>query len=168
MAAIGEVTGQEIRENRDGAADVRLLQVRMSNDSDIQTVQYMPMSGDDSPPQNGDLVVVLSIGTAFQVAIGIQDSVVPSMSAGEKKIYSRDSGGAVAAFINFLAGGDLELNGDANTAVRFAALQTAFDGLKADFNAHVHTNPEGGNVGPAVPQNTSDITGAESPTVKLL
>ncbi len=168
MAGIGEVTGQEIRENRDGAADVRLLQVRMSNDSDIQTVQYMPMAGEDSPPQIGDMVVIIGIGSAFQVAIGVQDSVVPSMPAGEKKVYSRDSSRDIAAFINYLSGGNLELNGSANTAVRFAALQTAFDALKADFNTHLHTNPEGGNVGPAVPQNTSDITGAESPTVKLL
>lgn len=168
MVAIGTITGQQIISNRDGVEDVRLLQVRLSNDSDIQTVQYMPMSGDDSPPQNGDLVVVVAIGPAFQVALGVQDSVVPSMQTGEKKLYSRDSGGIIAAFINFMADGNLELNGKAFTAVRFANLETAFNQLKTDLNSHLHTNPEGGSVGPSTPQSTADISSAESVTVKLL
>lgn len=165
MAAIGEVTGQEIRENRDGAADVRLLQVRMSNDSDIQTVQYMPMSGDDSPPQIGDLVVILSIGTAFQVALGLQDSVAPSMSAGEKKVYSRDSGGSIAAFIDLLASGDLELNGNANTAVRFADLNTQLQLLVTAINALFGTKLDGSGTAGTL---TLDLSATESPTVKLL
>lgn len=165
MAAIGEITGQEIKENRDGAADVRLLQVRMSNDSDIQTVQYMPMSGDDSPPKNGDLVVVLSIGTAFQVAIGLQDSVPPSMPEGEKRVYSRDSGGNIAAFIDLLASGDLELNGNANTAVRFADLNTQLQSLVTAINALFATKTDGSGTAGTL---TLDISGAESPTVKLL
>ena len=164
MAAIGEVTGQEIRENRDGAADVRLLQVRMSNDSDIQTVQYMPMAGDDSPPQIGDTVVIIGIGTAFQVAIGLQDSVVPSMPEGEKKIYSRDSGGSIAAFINLLADGNLELNGSADSAVRFAILDTQLQALVTAINAAFATKSDGSGTAGTL---TLDLSNAESPTVKL-
>ena len=158
------MTGQEIRENRDGAADVLFLQVRMSNDSDIQTVQYMPMSGDDSPPQNGDLVVILGIGTAFQVAIGLQDSVPPSMPSGEKKVYSRDSGGSIAAFINYLASGDLELNGNADTAVKFAALDTQLQTLVTAINALFATKLDGSGTAGTL---TLDLSGAESSTVKL-
>ena len=161
----GRVTGQEIKPNRDGGVDVRLLQVNLNTDQrpDIHTVQYFPMSGDDSPPQNGDRVIVLSIGQSFKIAIAVQDSVIPSMPAGEKKSFSRDSAGDIAAFINFLAGGDLELNGNAYTAVRFAELQTAFDQLKSDYNSHVHGASSGPN-----PTTSADITPAESATVKLL
>ena len=97
MVILGTVTGQEIKKNRDGGVEVRLLQVQISNEVDIRTVQYMPMSGDDSPPQTGDKVVVMDIGHAFQVALGVQDSVVPSVAAGERKMFSRDASGAVAA-----------------------------------------------------------------------
>ncbi len=169
MVALGTVTGQEIRKNRDGVANVRLLQVRLSNDSDIQTVQYMPTAGEDSPPQIGDLVAIVAFGPSFLVAVGIQDSVVPTMGAGEKKVYSNDGAGAILAFINFLAGGDLELNGNANTAVRFTDLETAFNALKSDYNTHVHAGVTSGGASTAIatPQSTADMSGAESPTVKL-
>lgn len=165
MVAIGTVTGQEIKENRDGAADVRLLQVQLSNASDIQTVQYMPMAGDDSPPQIGDLVVVMPIGPAFMVALGIQDSIVPSMAAGERKLYSRDGAGAIAAFINLLAGGDLELNGNVNTAIRFTPLDTALQLLVTAINAALATKADASGTAGAL---TLDISTAESPTVKLI
>ena len=168
MVELGTITGQEIKENRNGGIDVRLLQVEMSNGSDIQTVQHVPMPGDDSPPQNGDMVAVLPIGPAFKVALGIQDSVVPSMNAGEKKLFSRDSSGNIAAFINFLSGGDIELNGNAFTAVRFSALETAFNQLKTDFDIHNHpTAPVGPVSPPSTAPSTADITPAESETVKL-
>ena len=120
------------------------------------------MSGDDSPPQNDDTVLVMSIGQSFKVAVAVQDSVIPSMLTGEKKSYSRDSAGDIAAFINFLTGGDLELNGNAYTAVRFAELETAFDEFKADYNSHIHGTSSGPN-----PITSADISPAESATVKL-
>ena len=108
MVDIGTVTGQEIRLNRDGGADVRLLQVQMVG-NDVQTVQYMPMAGDDSPPQIGDKVAVESIGPAFRVALGIQDSVVPSVAAGEKKFYSRDENGEIIVSVHLKADGEITL-----------------------------------------------------------
>ena len=168
MALIGEIVGQEVRNNRDGGVDVRLLQVRISNDSDIQTVQYMPTSGDDSPPQNGDNVVVIGIGPAFQVAFAVQDSVVPSMVAGEKKLYSRDSGGAISAFINFLASGILELNGNADFAVRFSNLETMITNLNTKYDAHTHADPVSGSTG--IPSNAPlglDISGAKIDEIKV-
>lgn len=164
MVAIGRVTGQTIAENRDGVTAVRLLQVEMSAPGDVQTVQYMPMAGDDSPPQNGDLVAVLSIGPAFQVALAVQDSVVPSMAAGEKKVYARDGAGDIAAFLNLRASGDLELNGSGNSAVTFAQLKTVIDAFVIALNALFATKLDGGGAAGLL---TLDITAAESPTVKL-
>lgn len=88
-------------------------------------------------------------------------------------------------------GPEMELLGNADTAVKFSALKTAFDELKSDFNtlvstfnSHVHSgvivSVSGGSGAPAVGvpgnsaaptssgQNSSaDISPAEDPTVKL-
>jgi hypothetical protein len=168
----GIVTGQEIRKNRDSEINVRMLQVQISNPQDIQSVEYVPLAGDDNPPQNGDTVFILSFGQSYKCAIGVRDAIVASMSAGERKLYSRDSNGDIAAFINLLAGGNVELNGNAFSAVRFAELQTAFDALKSVVNTHTHLyNPGPGSpiaTAAGTPQSTADITPAESDTVKLL
>ena len=117
MVDIGTVTGQEIRVNRDGGVDVRLLQVQMVGD-DVQTVQYMPMAGDDAPPMIGDLVAVIPIGPAFRVALGVRDSVVPSVAAGEKKIYSRDANGDIIASCHLKADGGIDfVNAAASVAI---------------------------------------------------
>lgn len=164
MVEIGTVRGEEIKPNRDGVADVRLLQVEVANRSDIQTVQYMPMSGDDAPPQTGDIVVILRIGAAFLVAVAVHDTVVPSMPPGEKKIYSRDGAGDIAAFMNLLADSNLELNGSANTAVRFAALDTQLQTLVTAINAALATKTDGSGTAGTL---SLDLSTAESPTVKL-
>lgn len=171
MTQIGTITGQEIKTNRDGSIAVRLLQVQISNESDIQTVQYMGAAGDDSAPINGDLVQIFSIGPAFKFAVAVEDqNNIASMDAGEKKLYSRDSAGAIAAFINFLAGGNLELNGNVFSAVRFEELETAFNQLQNDFDTHTHLYTPG--VGTPIQTaitvaSTADIAPAESNTVLL-
>ena len=169
MTTTGTVTGQEIKTNRDGGVEVRLLQVEMSSPDDIQTVQYFPMSGDDSPPIKDDKVAVISIGDSFKIAIGVQDSIVPSMGPGEKKSYSRDSVGAVAAFVNHLASGVLELNGNNDFAVRFNALQTKLTALEAQLIAHVHPGvlTGGASTGPSVTVFDIDISAAKVDEVKI-
>jgi hypothetical protein len=167
MTQIGTITGQEVKKNRDGSIAVRLLQVRISNDSDIQTVQYINPAGEDSVPINGDKVQIFSIGPAFKFAISVEDQVnAASMNAGEKKLYSRDAAGAIAAFINFLINGNLELNGNAYSAVRFEKLETEFNAFKTVFNAHTHPTPPGESQAPTQKYN-GDISDAESATVKL-
>jgi phage gp45-like len=169
MTQIGTVTGQEIKTNRDGSIAVRLLQVQISNESDIQTVQYMGAAGDDSAPINGDKVQILSIGPAFKFAIAVEDqNNAASMNAGEKKLYSRDGAGAIAAFINFLVGGNLELNGNADFAVRFTNLESMVTSLNSKYDAHTHPDPVSGSTG--TPSNAPlglDISGAKVDEVLL-
>lgn len=168
MISIGTVKGQEIKKNRNSDIEVRLLSVQLSNESDVQTVEYFPMAGDDNPPVNEDKVLVVSLGEAFKVAIGIRSAIVASMTAGSKKIYST-SGGSISAFINLLTGGDIELNGNAYSAVRFEELETAFNQLKSDHDLHTHGGVTSGPSSTAPPAaSTADISAAESDTVKLL
>lgn len=170
---LGTVTGQEIKPNRGTGIDVRILQVDLgtSAQSDPQSVEYFSLSGDDNPPQNGDKVVVISLGSAFKIAIGVRDAVVTAMNAGERKLYSRDNSGDIAAFINLLTDGNIELNGNSRSAVRYEDLRTAFDELKSVVNTHTHIYTPGAGTPTATavgtPQSSADITAAESETVKL-
>lgn len=163
MTQIGTITGQETKKNRDGSIAARLLQVQISNESDVQTVQYMNQAGEDSAPINGDLVQIFSIGPAFKFAVAVEDqNNAASVNAGGKRLFSRDPDtGAVKAFIDFLTGGDLQLNGSSDTAVRFAALNTALQTMLTALNADIVAAGGAGST-------TLDISAAESATVKLL
>jgi phage gp45-like len=170
MTQIGTITGQEIKKNRDGSIAVRLLQVKISNDEDVQTVQYMNQAGEDSAPINGDLVQIFSIGPAFKFAVAVEDQDnAASVNAGEKKLYSRNTSGAIQAFINFLVNGNLELNGNAYSAVRFEELENMVADLNTKYDAHTHADPVSGSTGtPSNAPLSLDISGAESATVKML
>ena len=160
---IGTVRGFEIGPNRDGTNNVLLLQVEISDPDDIQTVEYFSGAGDDTIPPEGSLVTILSVGRAWKIAIASNDNITPSMSEGERKIYSSD-GGSIQAFINWLSGGNLELNGNGNSAVTFAALNTALQTLVTAINATFATKLNGsGSPGTL----TLNISAAEENTVRL-
>ena len=166
---IGTVRGFEIGPNRDGTNDVLLLQVEMSDPDDIQTVEYFSGAGDDTIPPVGSLVTILSVGRAWKIAIASNDNIAPSMTEGERKIYSSD-GGVIKAFINWLSSGILELNGNSDFAVRFNALETGFNTLRSDHNTflvHVHGASGTPPVPPAVP-STASISAAKVDEVKII
>jgi phage gp45-like len=160
---IGTVTGFEIGINRDGTKNVLKLQVQITDTGDIQTVEYMSSAGDDTIPPVGSIVTILSAGSAWKIAIASQDNIAPSMNEGERKIYS-SSGGVIKAFINWLNGGNLELNGNGNSAVTFTALNTALQILVTAINATFATKLDGGGTAGAV---SLDISAAEENTVRL-
>jgi len=165
VVMIGTVKNIELLKNRNGENKARMLQVEFSNASDVQSVQYVPLSGDDNPPKVGDKVVVLAIGAAFKVAIGVDDGLEPSMLNGERKLYSRDSSGDVAAFINLLNGGIIELNGNNDFAVRFTALETALNLFVTQVNLALGTKLDGSGTAGAT---TLDITAAKVSEVKVI
>lgn len=159
---VGTVRGREIRANRNGGSDVLLLQVEVSEADDVQTVELMTHAGDESSPADGTRVMLVQIGPAWVVAVAADDLIPPGVGPGERRVYSQD-GGARKATIYWRTDGQLELNGTGDHAVRFNALEIAFNQLKADFDAH------GGHFsGEAVPApSTADISGAKVGTVEL-
>ena len=164
---VGVVTGSEIRKNRDGDVNKLLLQVRLSDIDDVQTVEFKSHAGDDTRPPNGSNVLVVSAGEAWKIAVASDDDVVPSMAVGEKKLYST-SGGSIQAFINLKSDGTIEINGNTDFAVRFTALETAFNQLKSDYNSHTHVSVTSvGTPTIPVPQSTADMSGAKVDGVKL-
>lgn len=167
---LGKVTGRQIATNRDGSGDRLLLQVEMSNADDVQTVEMLNAPGENSNPPDDSQVLIVDLGRAFKVALAADDGITPDMAEGEKKLYSISSG-AIAAFIKLLASGVLELNGNADFAVRYNALETAFNQLKADYDAHTHLYTPGAGTptqtAAVAVGSTADITGAKVDEVKL-
>lgn len=177
MIRTGIVTGREFRKNRDGENNRLLLQVQITDADDVHTVEYMSPPGEDSNPPDGAKVLIIDVGRAYKVAIAADDNVQPSMGEGEKKLYSI-SDGAIAAFINFLASGIIEINGNGDFAVRYNELETGFNQLKTDFNSfvtsvyNIHSHPTA-PTGPISPPSASgsssaaDISAAKVDEVKL-
>lgn len=163
----GIVKGRTVAINKDGTDQKLLLQVAITDDKDIQTVELMTQSGEDTNPPNEARVLITQVGESYLIGICTDDLIVPSMGPGEKKIYSVASG-SIQAFINFLTTGVLELNGNTDFAVAFNNLKTEFEELQSAYNAHTHTvdgNP--GTTGTTNTISTADIDNAKVDTVKL-
>ncbi|HUX59716.1 MAG TPA: hypothetical protein VMV32_00275 [Ignavibacteriaceae bacterium] len=162
----GIVTGFEIGKNRNGSKDVVLLQVRLRDAKDIQTIELMTPAGDDSIPVNGSKVAILQVSSSYKIAIAQNDNITPIMGAGEKMIYSQ-AGDVIKAFTKWLDSGIIELNGNNDFAVQFNALKTGFDLLVTNFNAHVHTETGGTTSAPTIP-STADIDASKVSEVKII
>lgn len=176
MIRTGIVTGREFKKNRDSGNVRLLLQVQITDADDIHTVEYMSPPGEDSNPPDGAKVLIADVGRAYKIATAADDNIEPSTGEGEKKLYSI-SGGAIAAFINFLGSGIIEINGNNDFAVRYNELETGFNQLKTDFNnfvttynTHSHATAPTGPVSPPSATGSSssaDISAAKVEEVKL-
>ena len=142
MVKTGTITGRTITTNRDGTNQRVMLQVQMTNPDDIQTVEYVSLPGQDENPIDGSRVFILEVGESYKIAIAVDDGVTPAMETGEKRLYSVSDAGDIQAFINILKTGIIEVNGDADNAVRFAALDVALQTLVASINAVLATKAD--------------------------
>lgn len=157
---IGTITGREIRPNRDGTTDRLMLQVQMTNADDIQTVEYVSLPGQDENPINGSRVYIIEVGPSYKIGIAVDDGVTPAMDTGEKRLYSLSDAGVIQAFINLLKSGIIEVNGNADFAIRFNALDTALQNMLTALNADIVVAGGAGTT-------TLDISGAKVSEVKL-
>ena len=162
----GIVTGFAVGKNRNGTKNVVLLQVRISDAKDIQTIELMTPAGDDSIPPNGARVSILQVSNSYKIAIAQNDNIDPIMDVGEKMIYSQLNN-SITAFIKLFTDGIIHLNGDNDYAVRFNDLKSGFDLLVTNFNSHVHTETGGTTSTPTIP-STADIDAAKVNEVKII
>lgn len=160
MTRTGKITGRTITTNRDGTNLRVMLQVQMTNPDDIQTVEYVSLPGQDENPIDGSRVYILEVGDSYKIAFAVDDGQAPGMATGEKRVYSVSDAGAVQAFIKLLKTGIIEINGDADFAVRFNALDTALQLMLTALNADIVTAGGAGST-------TLDISGAKVDEVKL-
>lgn len=191
-AQSGRITGRAIEKNRDGTVKRLLLQVEITDPEDIQTVELMSQAGIDTNPPDDSLIVIVPIGEAGKVAVAVNDGIEPDPAQvpGDYKIYS-SLGGAIKAFVQLLTTGAInisgtildivgsvkikltapvvEVNGSADFAVRFLALEVMLIALKAQLDIHVHDGVTTGisNSGPPTSAFTTDITAAKVTSVTL-
>jgi hypothetical protein len=167
MVSIGIITGRTIGRNRDGDKDRTLLQVQLL-DEDIRTVELFSQAGEDVNPANGCRVIVVTL-PGIKGAVAVSDDLTPEVDPGEREIYSTDNP-ATAKKARIKLGSDsvVTINQGTDFAVRYSALEAAFNQLKSDFDLHVHggVTVGGGSTG-ATAASTADITGAKVDEVMI-
>ena len=107
----GTVTKHKIGKNNDGDKLVVLLQVQMSDEDDIQTVELFTQAGDESIPPVGTEVIIVSPTSNRKIAIAESDTIEPEDGAGNREIYSQ-SNGAKKARIKLNSGGLILFSND--------------------------------------------------------
>lgn len=154
--------------NRDSQIETLQLQVEISDPEDIQTVQLFTQAGEDTNPPDGSTVMVEEVGEAWKTGVAVNDGIAPTVEPGEKKLYS-SADGEIKAYILFVKDGVLELNGNDDFAVRFNALEQAFNEFRSDFNGHTHGGVDTGGGNTQVPNNPSnaDISPAKVDSIKV-
>ena len=167
---MGTVTGYKTDTFLD-IDNVQILQVVIENKNDAQPALLINPAQDESAPKINDRVLIIKIGN-FNLAIGGIDGISPVTAQGEKRLYSRDSSGAVAAFLTLLSSGIIELNGNNDNAVRFSALESGFNTLRDNLNSAafaVTVDPgthQGSTTGIVIP-SVASIATAKIDTIKV-
>ena len=160
MSGTGKVISNENRQRKILEPEVKGEVLKNDN---IYAVVYGP-AGDDSRPLPADsFVFVENENVGGKVAAGFLDTQNDPVSGdGERRLYSRNSSGTIKAIIFLKDDGTLEINNGSDFAVRFNALQAAFDELKAAFNTHTHVYSPGAltpiTTAIPVPQSLADIS----------
>lgn len=202
---IGKILKALIKDN------IREIITEVYTQNTIISNQVLP-AGVDSSPLADDQGVIISIDKNLGKTVHVGIYPDPIAAPGEVRLYSRDENGTQKAEIYMTNDGSIiitgetdidingdkininaadtvtinssttEINGNADNAVRYSALETAFNQLKQDydnlvsgFNAHVHATAA---VGPPVPptpvppfipasSSTADITGSKIDEVKV-
>ena len=169
MTDIGKVTGYKIGKNRDGDKNRIILQVELIAGEDVRSIELIPGAGVDVNPALGCRVVLSDVSSSYQVTGAVTDDLTPECDPGEKEIYSTDSPVTQKlAKIKLNKDSEIVMNDGADFAVRYSALETAFNQLKMDFDAHVHGGVAtgSGSTGATTP-STADITGAKVEDIKV-
>ena len=160
---IGIVTGRRVGKNRDGDKDVLILQVSLIDNEDTRSIEIF--SSSDFNPANGTRVYICNVSDSYQVAVATSDGLTPEVEPGEIEIYSTDNPVTTKqARIKLNKDAEIIFNEGTDFAVRFSELETAFNQLKSDYDAHTHPyvdTPIGPSTTSATVPSTADISGAK-------
>ena len=180
MIRTGKVITSEIGANKDGDTSVRMLTVELTDSDDVQTIEYYDDGGRDYRPPDGAEVVVIDVSPSHRIVVAVDDIITPEVGKGELLLYSVDTAGtAKAATIYCENDGTIQINGTGDNAVRYAELETAFNGLKSDFNDlvsafndHEHvipagTDAAGGTTTARVPPDDASSSSADITSAKI-
>lgn len=130
----GNVTGRTDK-NNDENKKRRFLQVRIAGETDTREVEFLSQAGEDSSPENGATVLLVNVGGRW-FAIAADDGIEPEAQPGEKHLYSSNNSQKRASVV-LRTDGLAEINGNADFAVRFNALEALMNTLVDNINAEL-------------------------------
>lgn len=84
---IGKIISSAIGKNRNSETKSILLQVQITDPKDIQTIQSVSQSGENSNPPPLSNAFVLQFGSSNMVCLGADDGLTPDVEPGEKEFY---------------------------------------------------------------------------------
>lgn len=141
------------------------LSVDVLSGESLSRVERFAHYGFTSRPRPGAEAVVLCLGgnRDHPVVIAEEDRTqrpVGTLAEGEVLVYA--AGGArvhlkadgsvvVTAPAGAVVDGDLEVTGDVTAGGDVSDALGKLSGLRAHYNVHVHTDPQGGSTGPPLP-----------------
>ena len=106
---IGRITAPpEVKRAKNGDTNVLMLTVRFS-DGGTASAQWMPGAGDDTSPQENDIVAVERYGGVLVVTAS-KSPGDPALKSGEREFYSRTRAGERAARLILKTDGNAELS----------------------------------------------------------
>jgi len=114
-----------------------IVDVQLTDDQDTVSCLWLPGAGRQQYPWKGDLVSLVFANQNWGIAVAASDHIAVDVAQGEQKLYSYDESRAIKAFINLLADGTLEFNGNSGNLVRWSELQTVFDNFWAAVDAAI-------------------------------
>jgi hypothetical protein len=137
MAELGIITGSQIRKNRDGTVDRIILQVE-SIPGDVRSVEYIGEHGLDSRPSRGCRAFVTDAANGYKAALAVTDDLTPEVGPGEKEFYSTDDPATTKlARLKLNSAGEIELNGDADNAIRYTEYDINIQSILTQINANL-------------------------------
>jgi len=165
MIQQGIVKDYEIGPNADGEENVVKLTCQITSEDDVQTVEYITGSQTDAIPEIGSAVYLFDVNgnPANKVAIAIDNNIESDVENGEKKIYSQENQ-VIKSFIYLKKDGTIDINGSADFAVRYNALNTVLQQLVTDINAALATKQDASGTAGTL---TLDLTSSRVDEVKL-
>lgn len=150
----GSVTESLIKKGR------RFIKFIGMGRDDVKQHRAIAPWGDEAMPVEG--VVAIYGNTSVNgesVVIGyINQIALDAMKAGEKRIFSTDSDGALSYYLHFKDDGTAELGGTGNWLVKYNELKAELDKLKTTVNTHTHTGNLGGPTSALLVPNASDFS----------
>lgn len=116
-----------------------------------------------SRPAKSTRELRFNLGALSIVIAAYTYGVEPPANPGACKLYSTDADGEEQGSHLIDDDGTHTFNEGTDWAVRYSALETAFNELKSKFNGHTHTGVStgGGVSGTTATPSTADITGAK-------
>lgn len=176
MITVGKVISHEVKNG------LRIVKALFLGKNDVRTSVEATAFGDDAVAPKDWRALRTSVGRVDNsVIIGyINKNHLDTLASGEKRIFSVDGDGELSQQIILRNDGTMEIGGDADFMVRYSELETAFNQLKDDFDAHKHDgvviSVSGGSGAPAVgvtgesgaptATTSADISGAKIEEIK--